>query len=170
MKKMLMLDGAKTTVSSSYNYKNRTTLIRINTGEKSYVGKAVWNPNDPFNPVIGYEIAYERAYAEYLKDNSNIIEMCGGLRNGDWVCVKASRLDFLPLTWGLVCDNFIYYMMNSKGFDPVSIFKEKGDTGNSKIIKVIRSKSHPVTFGYITHLLADPASNTLEDIEIYEVD
>lgn len=165
MKKMLMLDGAKTTVSSSYNYKNRTTLIRINTGEKSYVGKAVWNPNDPFNPVIGYEIAYERAYAEYLKDNSNIIEMCGGLRNGDWVCVTTNHLGE---SWGLVCDERIYYMINSNGFDSTYSFGKEGKTEFSRITKVVRGKNCTVTFDFIkTFNKSYPAMKMPMNIEVY---
>lgn len=157
------------TVSSAFFPDTRHTIVTVRgTDNKTYIGEATWNPSDPFDPQIGFKIALERAIAKMPKPS--IIEQCGGLRNGDWVCVKASKLDFLPPTWGLVCDNFIYYMIESKGFDPVSIFKEKGDTGNSKIIKVIRSESYPITFGYITHLLANPTSKTIEDIEIYTTD
>lgn len=156
----------RSTVSSAFFPDTRETIVSvIGIDGKEYRGKTKWNPADPFDPQIGFKIALERAIANMPKPT--IIEQCGGLRNGDWVCVKASKLDFLPLTWGLVCDNFIYYMTNSKGFDPISIFKEKGDTGNSKIIQVIRSESHPITFGYITHLLANPASIDRKDIEIY---
>lgn len=170
MKKIVMLNGAKTFVTSSYNYKNRTTLVRIVTEKKSYEGKAVWNPDDPFNPAIGYQIAYERAYAEYLKDNSNIIEMCGGLRSGDWVCEKAPNSN-TPPKWGIVCDNCIYYMIGSDGFDFISTFREKGDTGYFKITKVIRGKYCTITLNIIKQIIKDPfLLKTVKEIDVYEID
>ena len=130
------------TVASAYIPKTRETIVSIKDDKGTiYFGQSRWNPSDPFDPAVGFKNAYERAVAKIPKPN--IIEKCGGLRNGDWVCVNYCS-KYKPI-WGIVCDNKIYYVIGNGNWDMTTSFSD-GNNTNGKIIEVIR----PLTTGIIT--------------------
>lgn len=153
-----------TAISSTFFPATRVTIVTVrNADGTEYSGKAKWNPSDPFDPQIGFKYALERAIANMPKPT--IIEQCGGLRNGDWVCVTTNHLGE---SWGLVCDERIYYMINSNGFDSTYSFGKEGKTEFSRITKVVRGKNCTVTFDFIkTFNKSYPAMKMPMNIEVY---
>lgn len=157
----------RSTVSSAFFPDTRETIVSvIGTDGKEYRGKTKWNPADPFDPQIGFKIALERAIANMPKPT--IIEQCGGLRNGDWVCVKET--DSVQYYWGLVCDRCIYYMINSGGWDSVCDFEKDGKTLYSEIVKVIRGKEDIVTLNEMKWFIKNSKSKPTPNAEVYTID
>jgi hypothetical protein len=145
-------------VTSTYRANTRTTTVQITVGKKTligtyapcitYTGKAKWNKKcDDFNPAEGFRVAYERALAQIPKEN--IIEKCGGLRDGDWVRVQSKDSDYE--TWGIVFHGNILYMMGNGNYDKVSVYSDgKGETEWDRITTVVRPiSSCPITYDYI---------------------
>lgn len=150
-------------VSSTYSVKSRMTIVKVDVGERNCagtlihyttgIGRAKWNKNDEFNPSEGFRIAYERALAQIPKEN--IIEKCGGLRDGDWVRMQSKNSDYE--TWGIVFNGNILYMMGSGNYDKVSVYTEgKGETEWDRITTVVRPiATHPITYDDIYNDMYD---------------
>lgn len=146
-------------VTSTYDAKTKITTVQIAVYRKdpvygvqryfgTYTGKAKWNKKyDDFNPTEGFRVAYERALAQIPKEN--IIEQCGGLRDGDWVHMQSKNSDYE--TWGIVFNGNILYMIGSGNYDRVSAYTEgKGETEWDRITTVVRPiGSFPITYDYI---------------------
>lgn len=152
-------------VSSTYNAKSRITIVQIDVYKRlpvvgvrshcgTYIGKARWNKKyDDFNPTEGFRVAYERALAQIPKEN--IIEKCGGLRDGDWVHMQSKDSDYE--TWGIVFHGNILYMMGSGNYDKVSVYTDgKGETAWDKITTVVRPiADFPITYDDIWNDMYD---------------
>ena len=137
------------TVSSSFFPNTRETIVTVsdNYGHR-YIGKAKWNKEcDEFNAAEGFRVAYERALKQISEEN--IIEKCGGLKDGDWVQIKNKNRDYE--TWGIVFNGNILYMMGSGNYDKVSVYTDgKGETEWDRITTVVRPiGSCPITYDYI---------------------
>lgn len=138
-------------LSSLYNIKSRITIVQVDVGKRNGAGKLVhcatgigrakWNKHDEFNPNEGFRVAYERALATIPKEN--IIEKCGGLKDGDWVRIQSKHSD--DKMWGIVINNNILYMIGSDGWDIISDYPE-GETEFDYITTIVR----PVGFSPIT--------------------
>lgn len=135
------------TVSSSFFPNTRETIVTVsdNNGHR-YIGKAKWNKEcDEFNAAEGFRVAYARALKQMPKEN--IIEKCGGLRDGDWVHMQSKNSDYE--TWGIVFNGNILYMMGSGNYDRISDYSN-GETEWDRITTVVRSVgSFPITYDYI---------------------
>lgn len=135
------------TVSSSFFPNTRETIVTVsdNNGHR-YIGKAKWNKEcDEFNAAEGFRVAYARALKQMPKEN--IIEKCGGLRDGDWVHMQSKNSDYE--TWGIVFNGNILYMMGSGNYDRISDYPN-GETEWDRITTVVRSVgSFPITYDYI---------------------
>lgn len=142
-------------VSSLYDAKSRVTTVQVSVGKRncldklvhcgSYIGKAKWNKNDDFNPAEGFRIAYERALAQIPKEN--IIEKCGGLKDGDWVRIQSKHSDYTA--WGIVFNNNILYMIGSGNWDRISDYSS-GETEFDRITIIVRPiASSPITYDEI---------------------
>ena len=135
------------TVSSSFFPNTRETIVTVsdNNGHR-YIGKAKWNKEcDEFNAAEGFRIAYARAVKQMPKEN--IIEKCGGLKDGDWVRMQSKNSDYE--TWGIVFNGNILYMMGSGNYDRISDYSN-GETEWDRITTVVRSVgSFPITYDYI---------------------
>ena len=138
-------------VSSTYDAKSRMTIVEVDVGERNCagtlvhcttgLGRAKWNENDKFDPNEGFRIAYERALAQIPKEN--IIEECGGLRDGDWVCIETKKGDCR--TWGIVSNGYILYIIGSGNFDRTSTF-DSGETLFERVVTVVRPiNDYPIT-------------------------
>ena len=145
-------------VSSLYDAKSRVTTVQIAVGKRngagvlvhcgSYIGKAKWNKEcDEFNAAEGFRVAYARAVKQMPKEN--IIEKCGGLKDGDWVRTQSKNSDYEA--WGIVFNGNILYMMGSGNYDKVSIYSDgKGETEWDRITTVVRPiGSCPITYDCI---------------------
>lgn len=146
-------------VSSLYDAKSRVTTVQVSVGKRncldklvhcgSYIGKAKWNKNDKFNPAEGFRVAYERALAQIPKEN--IIEKCGGLKDGDWVRIQSKHNNYA--VWGIVFNNNILYMTEGGNYDIVSDYVN-GETEFDYIATIVRPVgSFPVTMGNISNHL-----------------
>ena len=142
-------------ISSLYDAKSRVTTVQVSIGKRngagvlvhcgSYIGKAKWNKYDEFDPAEGFRVAYERALKQIPKEN--IIEKCGGLKDGDWVRMQSKNSDYE--TWGIVFNGNILYMMGSGNYDRISDYSN-GETEWDRITTVVRSVgSFPITYDYI---------------------
>lgn len=142
-------------VSSYYDEKTRTTAVQVGVAEKNcagvliwhnyYTGEAKWNKKDTFDPMEGIRIAYERALAQIPKET--IIEKCGGLKDGDWVCIQSKNNDYT--SWGIVFRDNILYIMGSGNYDKVSYYLN-GETDFDYITTIVRPIDFiPVTFDAI---------------------
>lgn len=134
------------TVSSSFFPNTRETIVTVsdNNGHR-YIGKAKWNKEcDEFDPSEGFRIAYERALKQIPEEN--IIEKCGGLRDGDWVHMQSKDTDYE--TWGIVFHGNILYMMGSGNYDKVSVYTDgKGETAWDRITTIVRPiADFPITY------------------------
>lgn len=147
-----------TNVTSNYNAKRKMTTVCIDTNDDSgeskvtYTGHAIWNGRDDFNPIEAFKVAYERAFEQMPKPG--IIERCGGLKDGDWVCAHDIMINdsIDRYSWGFVHCNVIYYMYGlSNNWDRTDSFDKYGYAYGSKITEIIRptSKNCPVTLGAI---------------------
>jgi hypothetical protein len=148
-------------VSSLYDVKSRVTTVQVSIGKRngagklvhcgSYIGKAKWNKYDKFNPTEGFRVAYERALAQIPKEN--IIEKCGGLKDGDWVHMQSKDSDYE--TWGIVFNGNILYMMGSGNYDRVSDYSN-GETAWDRITTIVRPVANfPVTYDEIYNDMYD---------------
>lgn len=144
-------------ISSLYDAKSRVTTVQVSVGKRngagklvhcgSYIGKAKWNKYDEFDPSEGFRVAYKRALAQMPEEN--IIEKCGGLKDGDWVRIQSKDSDYV--TWGIVFNGNILYMMGSGNYDKVSVYSDgKGETAWDRITTIVRPiGSCPITYDYI---------------------
>ena len=135
------------TVSSSFFPNTRETIVTVsdNNGHR-YIGKAKWNKEcDEFNAAEGFRVAYARAVKQMPKEN--IIEKCGGLKDGDWVRIQSKDSDYE--TWGIVFHGNILYMIGGDNWDRVSDYSN-GETACDRITTVVRPiGSYPITYDYI---------------------
>lgn len=143
-------------VTSTYNASSRITVVQITVCKRNsigilipcgtYIGRAKWNKKyDEFDPSEGFRVAYKRALAQI--PDENIIEKCGGLRDGDWVHMQSKDSDYE--TWGIVFHGNILYMMGSGNYDRVSDYSN-GETEWDRITTVVRPiNSYAITYDYI---------------------
>ena len=142
-------------VSSLYDAKSRITTVQVSVGRRNclnklvyddnYFGEAKWNKQDKFDANEGFRVAYERALAQIPKEN--IIEKCGGLKDGDWVRIQSKNSDYE--TWGIVFNGDILYMMGSGNYDRVSTYSN-GETEWNRITTIVRPVANfPVTYDEI---------------------
>lgn len=147
-------------VTSTYNASSRITVVQITVCKRNsigilipceiYIGRAKWNKKyDDFNPAEGFRVAYERALAQIPKEN--IIEKCGGLKDGDWVRVQSKHNNYA--VWGIVFNNNILYMTEGGNYDRVSDYVN-GETEFDYIATIVRPVgSFPITIGNISNHL-----------------
>ena len=162
-------------VSSTYNAKSRVTTVQIDMSEKneagmlvhyiSCIGRAKWNEKDAFDLMEGIRIAYERAISQMPKEN--IIEKCGGLKDGDWVRIQSKSSSYV--TWGIIFHNNILYIIGSGNWDKISDFP-KGETQFDRITTVVRPLgSNPITLDTV-HLGQYKEKYMQDYCKVYEAD
>lgn len=141
------------TVSSNFFPNTRETIVTVsdNNGHR-YTGKAKWNKEcDEFNAAEGFRVAYARAVKQMPKEN--IIEKCGGLKDGDWVRIQSKNSDYEA--WGIVFNGNILYMMGSGNYDKVYSYS-KGETEFDRITTVVRPiATYPITYDEIYNDMYD---------------
>lgn len=164
-------------VSSLYDAKSRVTTVQVSVGKRdgigrlvycgSYIGKAKWNKKcDEFNANEGFRIAYARAIEQIPKEN--IIDKCGGLKDGDWVRVQSKNGRCVD-AWGIVFNNNILYMMGSGNYDRVITYSNE-ETMATRITTVVRPiASYPITYDAIYNNLYKKPYNR-ERCKIYTAD
>jgi hypothetical protein len=146
-----------TNVSSNYNKETATVTVTLKISKRNADGTltprgevsdwAEWNTKfDCDSFAKSFKMAYERALTRI--PDENIIEQCGGLKDGDWVCIKSKNSDYI--TWGIVFNGNILYMMGSGNYDRVSDFSE-GETEFGRITTIVRpvSPHNPLTYDNI---------------------
>lgn len=140
-------------ITSKYDASTRVTTVYIDVYKRlpsigvryldnTYTGKARWNKKyDEFNPAEGFRVAYERALAQIPKEN--IIEKCGGLKDGDWVLIQSKNGN--DAKWGIVFHDGIFYVIGNDNWDRISDFPD-GESRSSKITTIVRPIGHfPIT-------------------------
>lgn len=154
------------TVSSSFFPDTRETIVEVTDNKgRRYIGRAKWNKYDKFDPNEGFRVAYERALAKIPEEN--IIEKCGGLKDGDWVCIQSKNSDFV--SWGIVFNNNILYMIGSGNYDRVSDYSN-GETEFDRITTIVRPiDARPVTYDTI-HLNLYKENWYRETCKVYTAD
>ena len=165
-----------TNVNSNYNKKTQKVIVTLKIAKINKDGTlaprgevsdwAEWNTKfDCDSFAKSFKIAYERALAKI--PDENIIEQCGGLRDGDWVCLQDKRDN--AIVWGIVFNDNILYIMGSGNYDRVSDFSE-GETQFDRITTIVRPvDSYPITYDFI-RLGLYTKSNLNSHCEVYTAD